>query len=109
MAFGSVTKEELFLLLGNPEVVVVNTLPRDWFEKAHIAGSISMPAEELPYMLDTLPKDKLVVAYCAGPECTSCVEAAGILADKGFNVKVYRGGTQEWMESGLPCEGTSVR
>lgn len=109
MAFGSVTKEDLVSLLASPKVVVINVLPRDWYDRAHIAGSISMPVEDLQNTFSGLPKDKLIVVYCLSPECMSCVEAAGILAGKGFNVKVYKGGTQEWMESGLPCEGADIK
>ncbi|MCL5038935.1 MAG: rhodanese-like domain-containing protein [Firmicutes bacterium] len=106
MQIDAITKEELLSMYGNPDVIVLNVLPRDWFERAHILGSISIPVEELAGRLDCLPSDKLIVTYCASYGCTSCVEAAQFLASHGFNVKVYRGGTKEWMEAGLPWEGS---
>ncbi|AGC67226.1 rhodanese-like sulfurtransferase [Thermoclostridium stercorarium subsp. stercorarium DSM 8532] len=107
MQIEMVTKEELLTMLNNLDVIVLNVLPRDWYEQAHIKGSISIPLEELPNHLNCLSKDKLIITYCASYECTSCIEAAELLANYGFNVKVYRGGTKEWIEAGLPWESST--
>jgi rhodanese-related sulfurtransferase len=107
MQVETITKEELLPLVGNRDVIVLNALPRDWYERAHIPGSICIPVEELSAKLAELPRDKLIITYCASYECTSSLEAAELLARHGYNVKVYRGGTKEWIEAGLPWHGTA--
>lgn len=54
MQIEMVTKEELLTMLSNPDVIVLNVLPRDWYERAHIKGSLSIPLEELPNRLNCL-------------------------------------------------------
>jgi rhodanese-related sulfurtransferase len=45
--------------------VAVDVRPAEAFEEEHIAGAVSMPEEEVRGRAGELPKDKLVVAYCA--------------------------------------------
>ena len=45
--------------------LVVDVRPKAQYEQGHIKGSVSIPRNELPNRLAELPKDKLVIFYCA--------------------------------------------
>jgi 3-mercaptopyruvate sulfurtransferase SseA len=45
--------------------IVVDVRPKAQYDQGHIKGSVSIPRNELPNRLSELPKDKLVIFYCA--------------------------------------------
>jgi hypothetical protein len=45
--------------------IVVDVRPKAQYDQSHIKGSVSVPRNELPNRLSELPKDKLVIFYCA--------------------------------------------
>ncbi len=47
------------------EAVIVDVRPKTQYEQGHIKGSLSVPKNELPNRLAELPKDKLIIFYCA--------------------------------------------
>jgi rhodanese-related sulfurtransferase len=50
-----------------------------------------------------------IVVYCASESCDASEKAARVLADLGYtNTRVYKGGKQDWIDSGLPVEGAEV-
>ncbi len=51
--------------VGDPNVVFVDTRTDQEFQTKHIKGAISMPAYTEDAMLETLPKDKEIILYCA--------------------------------------------
>jgi len=51
--------------VGQPNVVIVDTRAASEFQNGHIQGAISMPAYDQDAMLETLPKDKEIILYCA--------------------------------------------
>lgn len=51
---------------GRLEVVLLDTRQREAFAQAHIPGAWCAPDEELPELLDRLPRDREIVAYCWG-------------------------------------------
>ncbi|HEV2765456.1 MAG TPA: rhodanese-like domain-containing protein [Pyrinomonadaceae bacterium] len=56
---------ELERALKEGKAVVVDVGPEEAFEAEHIKGAASIPLEEVNARAGELPKDKLVVAYCA--------------------------------------------
>ena len=78
------------------------------YKLGHIKGAINVPLKSFEIKktaLDTLPKDRLLVAYCDGAECNSSIELSVKLAKDGFtNVKMLFGGWREWSASNLPIE-----
>ena len=60
-----VTVEELAAALEEGRAVALDVRPVEAFEEEHIAGAVSIPEEEVTSRAGELPKDKLVVAYCA--------------------------------------------
>jgi len=93
------------------ELKLVNVLDREYFEKEHIPGSISLPVESIAADAEkSLNKSDTIVVYCAGFQCQASTYAAEKLEAMGFfNVFDYKGGMQEYKHAGLPLEGASVQ
>ncbi len=49
--------------LGKP-FLLLDVRPRSAFRKAHIQGAWCVPNDELPALLDRLPRDVELVTYC---------------------------------------------
>ena len=45
--------------------LVVDVRPKAQYDQGHIKGSVSVPRDELTKRLSELPKDKLLIFYCA--------------------------------------------
>jgi len=103
MAFETISKEEL---QDANDVIILNVLSREYYEKLHIKGSIGVPLNILKEIAPALDKSKSYVTYCAHQQCDASRKAAEFLQEKGFSVKAYEGGIKEWAESDLPVEGT---
>jgi rhodanese-related sulfurtransferase len=99
-----VGRTELVRRLRRGEVTLVDVRPRPEFEAGHITGARSVPLEELPRFLRTLPKDADVVAYCRGPFCVYADEAVRRLVGKGVRARRLVDGFPEWRRDGLPVE-----
>ena len=60
-----VSVSELAEALREGRAVAADVRPAEAFEEEHIEGAISIPEEEFAEHVGKLPKDKLVVTYCA--------------------------------------------
>ena len=70
-------------------------------EKKYIDGSVSMPLSRLTENLNKLPKDRPLLAYCAGGYRSSI--AASLLQRNGFShVSEIAGGIAAWEAAKLP-------
>ena len=56
---------ELQKMIEAGEAVAVDVRVKGEYNQGHIKGSLSIPRTELPARLAELPKDKLLVFYCA--------------------------------------------
>ena len=78
------------------------------YKLGHIRGAINIPLrmyETKKAVLDTIPKTRLLVAYCDGAECNSSIELSVKLAKDGHtDVKIFFGGWREWTASNLPID-----
>lgn len=91
------------LLAGVPGVVVVDARSADAFARGHVPGARSLPHATIgPGALAGLPRDAVVVTYCAGPWCNAATKAAARLARLGFRVKEMLGGIAGWRAEGYP-------
>ncbi|HZD77717.1 MAG TPA: MBL fold metallo-hydrolase [Acidobacteriaceae bacterium] len=82
-----------------PLAIDVRT-PRE-HEQKHIDGSLSVPLNHLAATMETLPKDRPLLVYCAGGYRSSI--AASLLQGGGFaSVSEIAGGFAAWEAAGLP-------
>ncbi|HUG98017.1 MAG TPA: rhodanese-like domain-containing protein [Gammaproteobacteria bacterium] len=86
------------------DFVLVNVLPREAFNEAHIRTSINIPHED-PDFTATMAKvagdkSRKIVVYCASFDCDASEKAARKLDEAGFGkVFDYEGGTKDWLEN----------
>ncbi|MEA2036810.1 MAG: rhodanese-like domain-containing protein [Nanoarchaeota archaeon] len=98
-------KEHLKEMIDKKEdMVLVNVLPKEYFGKQHIPGSINIPVEDKDFdkkVMEHMPdKSKKVVVYCANSECQASPNAAKKLEQMGYtNVYDYEGGIKDYCET----------
>ena len=95
-------------LKGASGIVVIDVRGPDEFAGplGHIAGAKNLPVGELADRLHELTacKDRSVVLVCRTDKRSA--NAAALLRGSGFrDVRVLRGGMEQWNRSGLPVEG----
>lgn len=106
----TLSKDEVFLHIKNGTAAVVNVLGKRDYDKIHIKGSVSIPFDILEAgELGALKGQRTVITYCKGYNCGASLVAARLLNEMGLTAMAYEGGMEEWQESGLPVEGTSVK
>lgn len=81
----AIDRDTLLARLRASDVVLVDVRPEHEFEAGHLPGALSVPLSALESRLDTLPRDRTIVAYCRGPFCTLSAEAARLLRELGFD------------------------
>jgi rhodanese-related sulfurtransferase len=88
---------------GVPGFVVVDTRRPESFARAHVPGAINIPYRTISEATTaSIPKDTLVVTYCAGPACNASTKGALRFAQLGYRVKEMIGGIEGWAEEGYP-------
>lgn len=84
-----------------------NVLTAEYYSNENITGSRHVPLDQIGREVanTNLPKDTEIVVYCAGQECPQSWAAAQKLQTYGYmNIKVYKGGLEEWETAGLPIK-----
>jgi rhodanese-related sulfurtransferase/predicted transcriptional regulator len=94
---------ELMERLSN--VVVLDVRPEEEYRAGHIPGALSVPVDTLEAALQTLPRDREIVAYCRGPYCVFSDEAVALLRSRGYRAHRLRQGLPDWRAAGMPVEG----
>jgi rhodanese-related sulfurtransferase len=83
--------------------IVVDVRPYEEFVAGHISNVLFMPLEELPDLMEALPKDRLIITVCRTG--LRSIQARYILQDAGFSqVTSLRGGMEAWLAAGFPVE-----
>lgn len=103
-ALEAISREELLSGLRHGSVALLDVRPEDEFESGHLPDAINIPLERLEAMLDELPKDREIVAYCRGPYCVLSHEAVRKLRALGYQVRRFDEGFPEWKAAGLPVQ-----
>lgn len=98
----TVSRTELARQLANGDVVVIDVRPEAEFAAGHIEGALSLPVEQLPRYLATLPEDREIIAYCRGPYCVYADDAVRTLRQLGRKSARLEDGYPEWARAGLP-------
>ncbi len=104
-----VTVEELSRLLEQGGAVALDVRGSVEFDMSHIKGALPMPLGLIATRASELPKDKLIVPYCACSAEQISARAVQDLKKQGFeNTAALVGGLDAWVEAGLPVEGANV-
>lgn len=103
-ALEAVSRDALRAAVERGDVTVLDVRPQDEYQSGHLRGAVNIPIGELEQMLDQLPTDREIVAYCRGPYCVLSQEAVQILRSHGFQVRRYEEGYPEWKAAGLPTD-----
>jgi ArsR family transcriptional regulator len=69
------------------EAILIDVRPEREFAAGHLPGARSVPLALLEARLDSLPRDRTIVAYCRGPFCTFSAEAVQRLRALGFDAR----------------------
>ena len=85
-------------------VCIVDVRDAEQYDAGHIPGARNIPMETLVSAFYSLPKDMMIVTYCADLACGLSPQAALELAQKGFQVQHLIGGFEEWSRKGFPIE-----
>ena len=104
-ALEAVDATELMERLSDGSVVVLDVRPGEEYRAGHIPGALSVPVGALEAALQTLPKDRELVAYCRGPYCVFSDEAVALLRARGYRARRLRQGLPDWRAAGMPVEG----
>ena len=103
----TVTADELAEMKEDEEdLVIVDVLGEEYYEKEHVPGAINIPFEEIASeALQRFDKDQHIVVYCKNKACTASPAAAEKLTDLGFeHVYDFDLGLQGWKDSGRDVE-----
>ena len=95
------------------DLLVVNVLSQEDFERAHIPGSRNIPVdtENFAEKVEELAggKNYPVVVHCADEECQASPKAAKMLDEAGFEqVYDYEGGIKEWLKTDHEVERSTA-
>ncbi len=90
---------------GRFAILDVRSVLYGFFPKGRIPGAshIDLASIEAESM-DDWPKETQIITYCCCPNDASALKAAHILAKRGRNVSVLKGGYTAWVESGYSIE-----
>lgn len=94
--------------LSDGSVVVLDVRPEEEYRAGHIPRALSVPVDALEAALQTLPKDKEIVAYCRGPYCVFSDEAVRALSARGYRARRLTEGFPEWQAAGYPVEAMQM-
>ncbi len=102
-----ITREELKGMIDRKErFVLIDARKHEAFDKEHIPGANSIPADHLgTHILEDVKKDETIVTYCSSFTCESSTIAAKKLEKYGYKkVLEFKGGLADWKEAGNPTE-----
>jgi thioredoxin 1/putative thioredoxin len=100
---GAIKPEELFQLLKQKRVSVVDTREAAAFGRAHIPGAVNIPNEEIEGRLaELMMLGAPPVLYCRSGEKTK--ELSAKLAEQGVGTAFLEGGLLAWEAAGLSIE-----
>ena len=112
-----VNKEEVIAALEDDSTSVINVLPLQSYEGAHITGSANLscmdlmidleyilPIENIQSRLEETSKYKRIITYCGGGVAAALSAMAHLMVGQD-NVAVYDGSMNEWIGEGMPVTG----
>ncbi|WP_425152062.1 rhodanese-like domain-containing protein [Candidatus Binatus sp.] len=102
-----ISREELRRRLHDPSLTIVDVLPAESYAAGHVPGAVSIPLELVASRAPELLPDHAaeIVVYCGKLTCDRSEQALEQLHKLSYsNVRDYRAGIADWVESGEPTE-----
>lgn len=106
--FPTISVKDVRTGLARGDVVLLDARATVEYEAAHLPGAISIPIDELPRRLKTLPKDALIVTYCRGAVCVDADEALEQVLASGRRGARLEENVAEWSQAGGRVEHGAV-
>ncbi|WP_182909318.1 rhodanese-like domain-containing protein [Microbispora sp. H13382] len=102
-----VTREAVQDLLSAGRAQLVEVLPREQYDWAHLPSAVNHPMRDLNDMsAATLDRSRPIIVYCHDWLCDLSPRAAHRLERLGFDsVHDYSPGKMDWISADLPYEG----
>ena len=92
---------------------VIDARAEGFYRRGHVPGAVNLPRETFAVDYERQKaalaphKTDEVAVYCTEADCPDAKLVAGALAQLGFRqLWVYQAGWEEWVQAGLPQEGT---
>lgn len=107
----TITRSELHAGLDAGALVLVDALPQSYYAQQHLPGALNLVADDVEAGAARLLPDKnaAIVTYCSNRACPNSSQVAAKLESLGYtNVRKYPDGIQDWVEAGLPTEGSAT-
>ena len=111
IAMRSISREDLVRYLSTGSIMMVEVLPRDQYERAHLPGAINIPFEQVASLAPALLPDKQtpIVVYGLNFTWKTAQQVGRELLAMGYtDVREYEEGKQDWIAAGLPLEGNHL-
>ena len=88
------------------DVVIIDVRGKDYDSSdKRIKGAMRIPPADFKAHVDSLPRDREIVTYCACGDDGGAIKTAQTLIEHGFkNVRVLKGGWNGWLQAGGAVE-----
>jgi rhodanese-related sulfurtransferase/DNA-binding HxlR family transcriptional regulator len=99
-----IDRQELLDRLDTGDLVLIDVRPAREYAAGHLPGAISVPPGTIDQIIQDLPADREIIAYCRGPYCVYADDAIRRLTARGRRARRLRDGIPEWRRGGGPVE-----
>lgn len=101
--------EAVWALYQKGEGTFVDARSPQEFHAGHIPRALLLSKDTFEASIESwkalVPRETLLITYCAGAGCESSREVAALLMEEGYTrVKVFFGGWEKWHRAGYPVE-----
>ena len=112
VAIAGISRQELWEKIERgDDFVLLDALAPIAFARTRLPGAVNIT----PDWVDSRARHRIpgkeaeVVVYCADEGCDSSVIVGRRLVELGYtNVRHYAGGKRDWIDAGLPLEGSGA-
>ncbi len=83
----AVDRQTLLERIEEDEAVLIDVRPEEEYDAGHLPGAVSIPVDQLETQIESLPRDRTIVAYCRGPYCALSADAVKQLRARGYDAR----------------------
>jgi len=98
--------------LYKQNILFIDAREKADYQLGHIKGALNLPFDSFnkyEHILKEIPKDKIIVTYCAGTDCDLSILLGNKLLSLGYKkTYIFFGGWNDWQQANFPVESTSA-